>query len=91
MFCLGTPSVESTHLVKVAQDCLFIGINLVKPGVHLGDIGYAIQQHAEKNNYSIVREYCGHGIGRIFHEEPEILHYGVPGWAAINSWHDFYY
>jgi methionyl aminopeptidase len=55
------------------------GIEMVKPGVHLGDIGHVIQQHAEKNRFSVVREYCGHGIGREFHEEPQILHYGNPG------------
>jgi methionyl aminopeptidase len=56
-----------------------IGIDLVRPGVTLGDIGHAIQQHAEANNCSIVREYCGHGIGREFHEDPQVLHYGKPG------------
>ena len=58
---------------------MLIGMEMVKPGVQLGDIGNAIQTHAEKNNFSVVREYCGHGIGRIFHEEPQILHYGRPG------------
>jgi methionyl aminopeptidase len=58
---------------------MMIGINMVKPGVRLGDIGHAIQQHAEKENFSVVREYCGHGIGEVFHEEPQVLHYGTPG------------
>jgi methionyl aminopeptidase len=58
---------------------MWIGIAMVKPGIHLGDIGHAIQQHAEKNGYSVVREFCGHGIGRVFHEEPQVLHYGRPG------------
>jgi methionyl aminopeptidase len=57
---------------------MLVGIEMVKPGVHLGDIGHAIQKHAEKNNYSVVREYCGHGIGKVFHEDPQILHYGRP-------------
>ena len=57
---------------------MFVGIEMVKPGVHLGDIGHAIQTHAEKHNFSVVREYCGHGIGKVFHEEPQVLHYGKP-------------
>lgn len=79
MFFIGTPSPQASHLVQVAQECLFIGIEAVKPGAQLGDLGYAIQQHAERNQYSVVRDYCGHGIGRIFHEEPEVLHFGRPG------------
>jgi methionyl aminopeptidase len=79
MFFVGTPSPKAQHVVKVAHECLFMGIDRVKPGVRLGDIGYIIQQHAEKNNCSVVREYCGHGIGRDFHEEPQVLHYGRPG------------
>ncbi|PWY56190.1 type I methionyl aminopeptidase [Legionella qingyii] len=79
MFIIGTPSVKAKHVVQVAHECLFIGIEMVKPGVHLGDIGHAIQQHAEKNRCSVVRDYCGHGIGRIFHEDPQVLHYGLPG------------
>jgi methionyl aminopeptidase len=67
----------------VSRECLKIGIDMVKPGVHLGDIGYAIQQHAEANNCSVVREYCGHGIGKLFHEEPQVLHYGTPGTGVI--------
>ena len=78
MFFVGTPSVKAKHVVQIAHECLFIGIDMVKPGVHLGDIGHAIQQHAEKNRCSVVREYCGHGIGRIFHEDPQVLHYGKP-------------
>jgi methionyl aminopeptidase len=79
MFIIGTPSVKAKHLVQIAHDCLFIGIDMVKPGVALGDIGYAIQHYAEKNRCSVVRDYCGHGIGRVFHEEPQVLHYGIPG------------
>ncbi len=83
MFCVGEPSIMAKRLVEVAHECLRIGIRLVKPGVTLGDIGHAIQQYAEKNNCSIVREYCGHGIGRDFHEEPQVLHYGTPGTGLV--------
>lgn len=79
MFIIGEPSVKAAHIVKIAHECLWIGINLVKPGTRLGDIGHAIQTHAEKNRCSVVREYCGHGIGRVFHEDPQVLHYGKPG------------
>jgi methionyl aminopeptidase len=58
---------------------MWLGISKVKPGAHLGDIGHVIQQHAEKHGYSVVREFCGHGIGKVFHEEPQVLHYGRPG------------
>lgn len=79
MFLVGNPSDEAKHVVNVARECLFIGIEQVKPGAYLGDIGYAIQHHAERHGCSVVREYCGHGIGLFFHEEPEILHYGTQG------------
>jgi methionyl aminopeptidase len=79
MFFVGEPSVKAKRLAEVARECLLIGIRMVKPGMRLGDIGHAIQTHAEAHNYSIVREYCGHGIGREFHEEPQVLHYGQPG------------
>jgi methionyl aminopeptidase len=79
MFTVGTPSIKAKHVVKVAHECLFIGIDLIKPGVQLGDIGHAIQQHAENNRCSVVRDYCGHGIGKVFHEDPQVLHYGTPG------------
>lgn len=79
MFFVGEPSVLAKRLVKVAHECLIAGIRMVRPGIRLGDIGHAIQQHAESNSYSIVREYCGHGIGQQFHEEPQVLHYGTPG------------
>lgn len=79
MFFVGEPSILAKRLAGVTYDCLRLGIDMVRPGVQLGDIGHAIQQHAEKHNYSVVREYCGHGIGREFHEEPQILHYGTPG------------
>jgi len=79
MFMVGEPSILAQRLSKTAQECLYKGIEMVKPGVRLGDIGHVIQTYAEKNNFSIVREYCGHGIGEGFHEDPQVLHYGKPG------------
>jgi methionyl aminopeptidase len=79
MFCVGIPSIRARRLVQICRECLDLGISLVRPGLRLGDIGHAIQQHAESNGFSVVREYCGHGIGRVFHEEPQVLHYGRPG------------
>jgi methionyl aminopeptidase len=76
MFFVGNPSIRAKRLVQTTYECMKKGIEMVNPGVHLGDIGHAIQQHAENNNYSVVREYCGHGIGREFHEDPQVLHYG---------------
>ncbi len=78
MFCVGKVAPHAERLVQVTQECMYKGIELVKPGARLGDIGHVIQRHAEKNYYSVVREYCGHGIGTQFHEEPQILHYGRP-------------
>jgi methionyl aminopeptidase len=78
MFFVGEPSIQAQRLVKTTQECLYLGIKMVKPGIKLGDIGAAIQQHAESSHYSVVREYCGHGIGEGFHEEPQVLHYGKP-------------
>ncbi len=83
MFFVGEPSILAKRVCRVAHECLLIGIEMVKPGIHLGDIGAAIQKHAEANNYTVVREYCGHGIGKQFHEEPQVLHYGVPGTGII--------
>jgi len=79
IFFVGEPGVASKRLARISHECLLIGIDMVKPGARLGDIGHAIQSHAEANNCSIVREYCGHGIGREFHEDPQVLHYGKPG------------
>ncbi|MBI5612138.1 MAG: type I methionyl aminopeptidase, partial [Gammaproteobacteria bacterium] len=79
MFFVGEPSIQAKRLVRVSYECMCIGIALVRPGARLGDIGHAIQQHAEQNHCSVVREYCGHGIGRQFHEDPQVLHYGRPG------------
>ncbi|MBE1299991.1 MAG: type I methionyl aminopeptidase [Alteromonadaceae bacterium] len=83
MFVVGKPSILAERLINVTQECLYLGIKQVKPGARLGDIGHVIQQHAEGHNYSIVREYCGHGIGAVFHEEPQIVHYGTPGTGEI--------
>ncbi len=79
MFFVGKPTVQAERLARITQECLYIGIEMVKPGVRLGDIGHAIQKHAESNYYSVVREYCGHGIGKVFHEDPQVMHYGKPG------------
>ena len=84
MFFVGAPSVLAQRLVKVTQECLYLGIALVKPGTHLGDIGAAIQKHAEAQHFSVVREYCGHGIGKVFHEEElQVLHYGTQGTGMV--------
>ena len=78
MFLVGKSEAHNERLVKITQECLYKGIKAVRPGAKLGDIGHAIQEHAEKNHYSVVEEYCGHGIGKIYHDEPQILHYGSP-------------
>lgn len=79
MFCIGDVPSHAKRLVDVTQQCLYNGILAVKPGATLGDIGHAIQSYAEKNSYSVVREYCGHGIGNKMHEEPQVVHYGKAG------------
>ena len=79
MFPVGKTPEWADKLCRVTQECLYKGIQLVRPGTRLGDIGAVIQQHAEKQGYSVVREYCGHGIGAVFHEEPQVLHYGKAG------------
>jgi methionyl aminopeptidase len=79
MFFVGEPSILARRLVRVTQEAMRIGIAQVRPGATLGDVGHAIQHHVESQGYSVVREYCGHGIGREFHEEPQVLHYGRPG------------
>lgn len=79
MFFVGEASIKAKRIVEISHECLIKGIRLVKPGATLGDIGAVIQQHAESNNCTIVREYCGHGIGLNFHEEPQVLHYGKAG------------
>ncbi|MFZ5511521.1 MAG: type I methionyl aminopeptidase [Pseudomonadota bacterium] len=75
----GETSILAKRLCAVTYECLWLGIEQVRPGAHLGDIGHAIQRHAESHGFSVVREFCGHGIGRRFHEEPQVLHYGKPG------------
>jgi len=79
MFCAGEPSIQAKRLCEITHECMWLGIAQVRPGATLGDIGHAIQKHAEKNGYSVVREFCGHGIGKNFHEDPQVLHYGKPG------------
>lgn len=79
MYLVGDVGPHARRLCKVTYECMWAGIEKVKPGAKLGDIGYAIQRHAENAGYSVVQEFCGHGIGSKFHEEPQILHYGRPG------------
>jgi methionyl aminopeptidase len=79
MFYVGEPSIQAKRLCEITYECMWIGISKVKPDATLGDIGHAIQVHAEKHGFSIVREFCGHGIGTKFHEDPQVLHYGRPG------------
>ncbi len=79
MFFVGEVSEHARRLCKITYECMWRGIEKVKPGATLGDIGYAIQQYAETSGYSVVQEFCGHGIGKRFHEEPQVLHYGRPG------------
>jgi methionyl aminopeptidase len=79
MFMVGEVSIAAKRLVNLTYEAMWHGIVHVKPGIHLGDIGFAIQKFAESNGFSVVREFCGHGIGRNFHEEPQVLHYGKPG------------
>lgn len=79
MFLIGEASIQARRLSEITFECMWLGIAAVRPGAHLGDIGAAIQKHAEKNGYSVVREFCGHGIGRKFHEDPQVLHYGKAG------------
>lgn len=79
MFFVGKELPHARRLVDVTLECMYKGIRLVKPGANLGDIGAVIQEHAEANHYTVVREYCGHGIGAEFHEDPQVLHYGKAG------------
>ena len=79
MFLVGKCKPHNERLVKITQECLYEAIKVIKPGAFLGDIGYAIQNYAESNYYSVVEDYCGHGIGQTYHEEPQILHYGKKG------------
>ena len=79
MYVVGSPSVLAKRLIDVTREAMFRGIRMVRPGATLGDIGHAIQSYAEAERFSVVREYCGHGIGQIYHEDPQVLHYGRPG------------
>ncbi len=83
MYYVGEPSIKAKRLCKVTFDAMMLGIDQVKPGAHLGDIGNAIQTYAEKNGFSVVRDYCGHGIGKIFHGDPSIVHYGKKGAGVV--------
>ncbi|MDA8361592.1 MAG: type I methionyl aminopeptidase [Gammaproteobacteria bacterium] len=82
-FFVGEPSVSARRLTEITYECMVLGIQAVRPGRQLGDIGHAIQAHAERHHYAVVREYCGHGIGRAFHEDPQVLHYGKPGTGVV--------
>ena len=79
MYYVGEPSIQADRLSRVARESMMTGIRMVRPGIQLGDLGHAIQTHAESHGFSVVREYCGHGIGEGFHEDPQVLHYGRPG------------
>ncbi len=79
MFFVGTPSIQARRLCEITYECMWRGIHAVAPGARLGDVGHAIQSFAESNGFSVVREFCGHGIGKKFHEEPQVVHYGRPG------------
>lgn len=83
MFMVGKPSIQGKRVSEISHTAMWNGIKMVKPGVRLGDIGHAIQQYVESHNCSVVREYCGHGIGKDFHEEPQVLHYGKPDTGLI--------
>ena len=83
MFMLGDAPIRARRLVEITYDCMRLGIRQVRPGATLGDIGHAVQSYAEAQNCSVVREYCGHGIGRVFHEEPQVLHYGTKGSGMV--------
>ena len=79
MFFVGKPNIQAQRLSEIAFESMWLGIRELAPGKHLGDVGAAVQKHVEKNRFSIVREYCGHGIGQVFHEDPQVLHYGKAG------------
>ena len=83
MFGVGKVAVKAARLMDVTYECLMRGIEVVKPGSTLGDIGHAIQEYAENQRFSVVRDFCGHGLGRVFHSAPSILHYGTAGMGAV--------
>ncbi|HUD90470.1 type I methionyl aminopeptidase [Sphingobium sp.] len=79
MFIVGEAAIKARRLVEITYECLMLGIEQARPGNHLGDIGYVIQRHAEKHRYGVVRDFCGHGLGQVFHDSPEVVHVGRPG------------
>jgi methionyl aminopeptidase len=83
MFYVGEPNIQARRLTEITYECMWKGIAMVRAGAHLGDIGAAIQKYAEMNGYTVVREFCGHGIGEKFHEEPQVLHYGKAGSGPV--------
>ncbi len=83
MFYVGKPKIKAQRLVEITYDCMMRGIEMVRPGATLGDIGHAIQSHAEGQRFSVVRDFCGHGLGQIFHDAPSVLHYGHPGTGPV--------
>jgi methionyl aminopeptidase len=83
MFLIGEPTVRARRICQVAHQAMVTGIEMVRPGLRLGDIGFAIQRYSEAQGCSVVREYCGHGIGKVFHEDPQVLHYGRPGVGEV--------
>src|SRR4030095_2591613 len=83
MFLIGDPSIQARRLCEIGYEAMWRGIRMVRPGTRLGDLGHVIQSFVEAQGYSVVREYCGHGIGRVFHEEPQVLHYGEPGTGLL--------
>jgi len=83
MFMVGKPTVQGQRVAQISYDSMMMGIEKIRPGAHLGDIGATIQRYVEAQHCSVVREYCGHGIGRVFHEDPQVLHYGKPGTGIV--------
>jgi methionyl aminopeptidase len=83
MFVVGKPSKKALALINVTYEAMMTGIEAVKPGAHLGDVGYAIQNYVESRKFSVVRDYCGHGIGRVFHDDPMVLHFGKPSTGLL--------
>ncbi len=83
MYFVGKPNIKAKRLAEIAYESMWLGIQELAPGKRLGDIGAAVQKHVEKNRFSVVREYCGHGIGEVFHEDPQVLHYGEPNTGLV--------
>ena len=91
MYFVGTPSVMARRLVETTYEAMWRGIRAVRPGATLGDIGHAIQSYAEGERFSVVREYCGHGIGKVYHDEPQVVHYGRPPGPGAAAGHDLHH